>query len=191
MSHFDQILGVPEEIRDAMHTLLNDPSHVVGRVVTEGEGNIIVSESTTLNFVGGGVMVTDAGDGVTQVSIPNGGGGNDLADTLLLGSTTGGTDIILTPGDSFITPAGSGAAGGAFVATTGAGDGAFAGGDFIFNTGTAGATARGGDFTVNGAAGGATSGTGGSVFLLAGDGDGNGASGDTVDWHCTMQYMGT
>jgi hypothetical protein len=38
-------------------------------VVVQDEGVTVVAEATTLNFVGDGVIVTDAGGGVAQISI--------------------------------------------------------------------------------------------------------------------------
>jgi hypothetical protein len=42
----------------------------------EDEGTLEVAGATTLNFVGAGVTVTDAGGGVAEVSIPGGSGGS-------------------------------------------------------------------------------------------------------------------
>jgi hypothetical protein len=47
-----------------------------GALDVEDEGVLEVASATTLNFVGAGVTVTDAGSGVAEVSIPGGGGGN-------------------------------------------------------------------------------------------------------------------
>jgi len=82
-----------------------------GSVIVEDEGGVVGGgPHTTLDFVGAGVTATDAGGGTATITIP-GGGGSDLATTLGLGNVTGGTNIIVTSGDTLQgedNPAGGG-----------------------------------------------------------------------------------
>lgn len=46
---------------------------IVGTIVTLDEGSLVDSDAIALNFVGAGVTATDAGSGVTTITIPGGG----------------------------------------------------------------------------------------------------------------------
>jgi len=51
-------------------------------VATQDEGSSVDTDATTINFIGAGVTATDAGSGVTTVTIPGGGGGDPISATL-------------------------------------------------------------------------------------------------------------
>jgi len=74
-----------------------------GAVAVYDEGVLIDAAATTIDFIGAGVTASSAGAGLVDITIPGGGGGaGTLAATLLLGNTTGGTDILVSTGDSII-----------------------------------------------------------------------------------------
>ena len=74
-----------------------------GTVAVYDEGILVDAAVSTFDFIGAGVTVTPAGAGAVDVTILGGGGGGEtLAATLLLGNTTGGTDILVSTGDSII-----------------------------------------------------------------------------------------
>ena len=79
--------------------LLGDTFESSVAVTTEDEGVAVETETRILNFVGAGVTATSVGGNQVDVAIPGGGGGADLATTLGVGNTTGGTDIALSVGD--------------------------------------------------------------------------------------------
>jgi len=72
-----------------------------GELFVKDEGVQVDGYINCIDFVGAGVTVTSLTPGEVIVTIPGGGsGGNEtLAQTLVLGNTTGGTDIELTAGD--------------------------------------------------------------------------------------------
>ncbi len=171
-------------------------------IIAQDEGSVVTGgPHTTLNFVGSGVTVSDAGSGVATVTISGGGGGGGtLNETLVLGNQTLTENIIVNEGD--IVEFGDGTEG---VIGFG-GDSEF----FIFSSGYTGAGGAGlgipfsiytGDVTVTDASsgpdtgflqlftGGTSSsdagGTGGdsgylSLFTGAAS-DGSGTSGNTGD----------
>jgi len=75
------------------------------QTVTDGSNDVVADSLTdTLTFTGtGGIVVTatPATDTITidGSAISGGGGGETLAQTLVLGNTTGGTDMIVSDGD--------------------------------------------------------------------------------------------
>ena len=81
-------------------------------IITQDEGVVVTGgPHSTLNFVGGGVVATDAGSGVTTVSIPGGAGVSNAITTVVgdTGSFTGvGEDTINILGGSGISTAISG-----------------------------------------------------------------------------------
>lgn len=72
--------GDPEDLTAAqVRTLLNVTDGATKGVQTEDEGVLVDADAVTLDFVGAGVTVTDAGAGKSTVTIP-GGGVSDAAD---------------------------------------------------------------------------------------------------------------
>jgi len=108
-----------------------------------------------------GAQGTPGGSGAQGPQGPQ--GTQTLAQTLVQGNTTGGTDISVSSGDSIVTPAGSGAS---------------AGGTLSLASGIGGTTGAGGDVNITSGAGGATLGNGGIIDIQSGDGGGIGDGGD-------------
>jgi len=74
-----------------------------GTIAVYDGGVLIDAAATTIDFIGAGVTASSAGVGLVDVTIPGGGGGGEtLAQTLVLGNTTGGTNISVSTGDSII-----------------------------------------------------------------------------------------
>jgi len=103
------------------------------------------------------------------------GGGGTLAQTLVLGNVSGGTDIEISSGDSIITP--SSTVGGNLPITLGDGS-TGTGGTFSVNAGDSGGTNIGGGISLTGGQGGVTDGVGGAVNIDGGAGQGNADGGN-------------
>ena len=74
-----------------------------GTIAVYDEGVLIDAAASVVDFIGAGVTASSAGAGLVDVTIPGGGGGGEtLAQTLVLGNVTGGTDVSVSTGDSII-----------------------------------------------------------------------------------------
>ena len=73
-----------------------------GGISVEDEGILIDPAATLLNFVGAGVTASSAGPGAVDITIPGGGAGQTLAQVLVTGNTTGGTNLIVSTADQIV-----------------------------------------------------------------------------------------
>jgi hypothetical protein len=82
--------GTPPLIRWMNAVRASLVAAVGGTIATQDEGISVDTDATTLNFVGAGVTATDAGAGVTTVTIPGGGtiADGDYGDITVSGSGT-------------------------------------------------------------------------------------------------------
>jgi hypothetical protein len=103
-----------------------------------------------------------------------------LANVLAIGATTGGTDMIVSSGDSIVGEDGVAGPGGALPIIAGAGDGAEVGGTASLTGGEGGATGAGGTCSITGGTGGATSGAGGNTTVQGGDATNGVSAGGTL-----------
>ncbi len=126
------------------------------------KGTILVNDATIFDLlsVGADGTVLTANSATSSGLEWNTAGGESLAATLVIGNTTGGTDISVTSGDSIVSAAGSGA---------GTGD------PIPLVAGIGGTTGIGGAITLTAGDGGATSGNGGGITVTAGNGSDGGA----------------
>lgn len=112
--------------------------------------------------------------GSTALSFTEAGGtgGESLGSTLLIGNTTSGTDISVSPGDSITAPDGDNLNIQTLNATG-------ISGDLLLSSGDGGAAANSGDVLISSGDGGAGGGAAGRITLQGGSGDGGG--GGSVD----------
>lgn len=158
------------------------------------DGSSVRSNVTEINFIGTSVTAIAAAEpGRVDVTITSGGGGTQtLAQTLVLGNTTGGNDIVFSSGDDIrlsgdgvafsisYSAAATASTGGAISITSQQGNGANTGGAFSAFAGAGGGTGAGGIATLAGGAGGATSGAGGNARVSGGNATTSGAGGNAL-----------
>jgi len=108
------------------------------------------------------------------------GGGETFAQTLALGNTTGGTDLIISDGDLLIGEAGSGAAGKLLEMRGGLGASGFAGGNARVQGGPS-TSGQGGQAQLIGGDASQANAAGGMCLILAGAGGAGAGNGAAVD----------
>jgi hypothetical protein len=158
-------------------------------MVTSGEG-LAIAERAATPFTAAGYSTVWTKNTIPTTLWTTDDAGNDyqiatgstaaLANVLVVGAETGGTDIIVSSGDSIVGEDGVAGPGGALPIIAGAGDGAEVGGTASLAGGEGGATGAGGTCSITGGTGGATSGAGGNTTVQGGDATNGVSAGGTL-----------
>lgn len=113
----DAVLAIEAELGvqpSSTFTTLSDRLNAIDSTIATGlaalklsikdEGTELSSDVTSINFVGAGITTTLIGPKSIEVSVTatGSGGGGTLEETLILGNTTDGNDIIVSSGDGLI-----------------------------------------------------------------------------------------
>lgn len=151
-----------------------DPNSGIGTPGNEGD----VYQRT---LAGTGELWVNSDGTPTGWVLVTGGGSQTLAQTLIFGNTTGGTDIIITVGDEIVGQSGASLAGLVTIRGGTASSGTSSGGDvFVLGGAPLGTGSAGGDIVVSAADADSVSGPGGDITINAGDSAGAGNNGGDI-----------